>query len=56
VIIGCMRPRGDWRLEVELLRAGVQAMAMPSARTVRWAEEEGVEVEWREECCALHQR
>jgi lipoyl synthase len=54
VIMGCMRPRGDWRLEVELLRSGVQAMAMPSPRTVRWAEENGLEVEWREECCSLH--
>jgi uncharacterized radical SAM superfamily protein len=53
IIMGCMRPRGDWKLEVGLLSLGLRAMAMPSSRTVRWAEENGFEVEWREECCAL---
>ncbi len=53
VTIGCMRPRGGWELETELIRSGVRSMAMPSPRTVRWAESYGIEVEWREECCAL---
>jgi uncharacterized radical SAM superfamily protein len=53
VVMGCMRPRGDWRLEADLLSLGVQGMAMPSPRTVRWAEENGLGVLWREECCAL---
>lgn len=53
VIVGCMRPRGDWDLEAELIGSGVAGMAMPSSRTVRWAEENGYRVEWREECCAL---
>lgn len=54
VIMGCMRPRGDWKLEIGLLSSGVEGMAMPSPPTVRWAEENGFEVQWREECCALH--
>jgi uncharacterized radical SAM superfamily protein len=54
IIMGCMRPRGDWKLEVELLNSGIRALAMPSQQTVRWAEENSIEVEWREECCALH--
>ena len=53
VVIGCMRPRGGWELETELIRSGVRSLAMPSPRTVRWAESNGIEVEWREECCAL---
>jgi uncharacterized radical SAM superfamily protein len=53
VIMGCMRARGDWRLEVDLLCSGVEALAMPSSHTVRWAERTGVKIEWREECCAL---
>ncbi len=53
VLLGCMRARGNWRLEVELLKLGLRGMAMPSSRTVEWAEENGLEIEWREECCAL---
>jgi uncharacterized radical SAM superfamily protein len=54
IIMGCMRPRGDWKLEVELIKLGLRALAMPSKQTLRWAEENSIEVEWREECCALH--
>ena len=53
VTMGCMRPRGDWELETELIRSGVRSVAMPSPRTVRWAESNGIGVEWGEECCAL---
>jgi uncharacterized radical SAM superfamily protein len=53
VLLGCMRPRGEWELEAELIRSGVAGVAMPSARTVRWAEENGLQIEWRQECCAL---
>jgi lipoyl synthase len=53
VAMGCMRPRGDWELETELIRSGVRSMAMPSLRTVRWAESNGIEAEWREECCSI---
>lgn len=54
IIMGCMHPRGDWKLEVGLIRIGLRALAMPSRQTVKWAEENSFEVEWREECCALH--
>lgn len=54
VLLGCMRPRGRWQLEVESIKAGVAGVAMPSARTVEWAEESGLHIEWRRECCALH--
>jgi uncharacterized radical SAM superfamily protein len=53
VTLGCMRPRGDWGLETELIRAGVRSVTMPAPRTVRWAESNEYEIEWREECCAL---
>jgi hypothetical protein len=53
VMMGCMRPRGDWKLESELIGAGVKGLAMPSPKTARWAEERGYKVEWRAECCAL---
>ncbi len=54
ILLGCMRSRGDWTMEVELIRSGLAGVAMPSPRTVSWAEDTGREVEWREECCALH--
>lgn len=53
ILMGCMRPRGDWQLEIELIKSGVRGMAMPSPRTVEWAKGIGLEVEWREECCAF---
>jgi len=54
VLLGCMRPRGNWELEVECLFAGVAGIAIPARRTVLWAEQSSYTVEWREGCCALH--
>jgi uncharacterized radical SAM superfamily protein len=53
-LLGCMRPRGDWTLEAECIEAGAEGVAMPSRRTVSWAEGRSYEVEMVEGCCALH--
>jgi len=54
VLVGCMRPRGDWATEIRCLEAGAQGMVNPSTRTVAWAREQGFDVLFREECCSLH--
>lgn len=54
VLIGCMRERGDWRLEQACLKAGAAGIACPSRRTVEWARFVGYRIELRKQCCALH--
>lgn len=53
--LGCMRPRGKYRdlLDPLAVRAGVNAIVSPSRRAVAVAEELGLTVERREECCAV---
>jgi hypothetical protein len=54
VILGCMRPRGDADLEIEVLEAGAEGMASPSAETMKRIRERGWKVEEHRYCCALH--
>ena len=54
VILGCMRPRGRVRLEVEAVKRGVEGIASPAAGTVEELRKMGYELERREVCCALH--
>lgn len=54
VLLGCMRPRGNWALEVDCIDAGISGIANPSRRTVAIAKESGLELEVREMCCALY--
>jgi lipoyl synthase len=54
VLIGCMRPRGVWEMEALCLQAGVDALAVPSRKTLDWARENGYRVEIRQKCCALY--
>ena len=53
--LGCMRPRGKYRdrLDPLAVRAGVNVIVSPSRRAVTVAEELGLMVERREECCAV---
>ena len=52
-IMGCMRPRGDHRLEIECVKRGVRTIALPSRKTVEWARNNGFEVRDVPLCCAL---
>lgn len=54
VLLGCMRPRGNWELEAKCIDSGIAGIAVPSRRTIRWAEDRGLDVEVREICCALY--
>jgi uncharacterized radical SAM superfamily protein len=54
VLMGCMRPRGDWQLEAQCIEAGAAGIASPSRRTEQWAAEKGYQIMRRNVCCALH--
>lgn len=53
--LGCARPRGRYRRELDVLavRAGVNALALPSERALREAAQKGLDVVWKETCCSL---
>jgi uncharacterized radical SAM superfamily protein len=53
--LGCARPRGLYRRELDVLavRAGINALALPSDRSIREAEERGLTIHYRESCCSL---
>ncbi len=53
--LGCMRPMGAYRQEVDALaiRAGLNALVNPTRRAEALAQEYGLRILWRDECCAL---
>jgi len=53
--LGCIRPRGEYRhlLDPWALRAGVNGIVSPASEAVVLAEELGLEIVRREECCAV---
>ncbi|MCB2226119.1 MAG: hypothetical protein KQH53_05525 [Desulfarculaceae bacterium] len=53
--LGCARPRGRYRRELDALavRAGINALAIPSDGALDQARELGVEVSFRDTCCSL---
>ncbi|MDH4209704.1 MAG: hypothetical protein OEV76_12570, partial [Anaerolineae bacterium] len=53
--LGCMRPRGAYRDELDALavQAGVNAIVSPSRAAVTLAEGLGLVAERSEECCAV---
>ena len=53
VMLGCMRPRGDWKLETKAIELGVRRIAMPSPRTEVWAKAQGYGVINRPSCCVF---
>lgn len=55
ISLGCMRPVGAYRQAVDLLaiRAGLDAIVNPSRAAEQFAADRGLEVTWRDECCAL---
>jgi uncharacterized radical SAM superfamily protein len=55
VKLGCMRPRGEYRSQVDrmCLDLGIDAIVLPHRDAVRHAEDRGLKVIWTEECCAL---
>jgi len=55
LMLGCMRPRGEYRdkLDQDAVQAGIDGIVMPAKSAVIKAEELGLKVIWKEECCSL---
>ncbi len=53
--LGCMRPRGAERVEIEqqALRSGIDRIEIPDGRTIEAARAMGLEVKRLEACCAV---
>jgi uncharacterized radical SAM superfamily protein len=53
--LGCMRPHGEYRDQLDPLavRAGVNVIVSPAKTAVTVAQEAGLRVDRREECCAV---
>jgi uncharacterized radical SAM superfamily protein len=53
--LGCMRPRGTERVEIELrgLRSGIDRVEIPERRTIEAAQTMGLNVKRLEACCAV---
>jgi len=55
IALGCMRPRGNNRVEFELqaLRSGVDRIEIPSEQTIEAARKLGLDVQRLKACCAV---
>jgi len=55
IYLGCMRPGGSYRQEIDVkaVEAGVKGIVMPSRKAIKRAEEMGLEIIWKDECCAF---
>ena len=53
IILGCMRPRGNWELEIKAIGLGVRRIAMPSPKTEVWAKAQGYGIIKRSSCCVF---
>jgi lipoyl synthase len=55
VVLGCERPLGPHRRQTDLLalKAGLDGITYPSDKTIQWAEEQGIPVQYQTDCCAL---
>jgi uncharacterized radical SAM superfamily protein len=53
--LGCMRPRGQYRAQLDPLavRAGVNVLVSPSREAREMAEQLGLQVQQRRECCVF---
>ncbi len=55
VVIGCMRERGRYEMEIEALKRGVDGIVIPSRKTVDWAESR-YDIRKHETCCVFRSR
>lgn len=55
IFLGCMRPKGRYRQELDLaaVRCGVNKIVVPTRSAVELARESGLKVTFGEECCVL---
>lgn len=52
--LGCMRPKGEARTQIDVLalKAGVDAIAFPAEEVVKYAKNEGYTISFSSYCCA----
>jgi hypothetical protein len=53
VSLGCARQRGNRRLEVLAIDAGVNRLALPSEEAVERAESYGLDIRYQDTCCSV---
>ena len=55
VALGCMRPRGPYKAEVDVLavKLGLDRIALPSKRALKEARALDLDIVWRGVCCAV---
>ncbi len=53
IIMGCMRERGRYPLEIDVLKLGIDGIVLPSKKTVEWCKSR-YEITWLPGCCAIH--
>ena len=60
ISLGCMRPRGNIKLEVEkyALRAGITRIEIPSKDTIKWLRKQNSSIQFKffSACCAIPQK
>jgi uncharacterized radical SAM superfamily protein len=54
LVLGCMRPKGKYRAETDILalKAGANAIAFPTEEAIKYAENQGYELSFSPHCCA----
>ena len=53
ISLGCARKRGDIRLEILAIDAGINRMALPSEEALKHAEGYGLEIRYQKTCCSV---
>lgn len=53
ISLGCARKRGDSRLDMLAIDAGVNRIAIPSEEALEHAEEYGLEIRYQRTCCSV---
>jgi uncharacterized radical SAM superfamily protein len=54
LVLGCMRPKGKHRAETDILalKAGANAIAFPSEKAIKYAENQGYSLSFSSYCCS----
>ncbi|TAK35742.1 MAG: radical SAM protein [Chloroflexota bacterium] len=55
LLLGCARPAGLHKIETDILaiKAGVDGIAYPSEDACSFAQEQGLDIKFRQQCCSL---
>jgi len=53
ISLGCARRRGDRKLEILAVKAGVNCMSLPSDEAIRQAKDFNLEIQYQKTCCSV---